>query len=165
MILRISEKLSRKIRVTPTEKRPLNKNPFADFSCHAVAVEGHEFILAVNTASLYAVVFPGDSIDRNTSFESTLHDRLQAYIVADGFEFLYKRLIHSDGDTVRYCRPLNEIISANLNQLASRVASELAERRRSPEEVTASLNRARLPIIRHQRPRDRFRTLSFQASA
>lgn len=165
MILRISEKLSRKIRVTPTEKRPLNKNPFADFSCHAVTVDGHEYIVAANTASLYAVVFPGDSIDRNTSFESALHDRLQEYIVGDGFEFLYKRLVHSDGDTVNYCRPLNEIISANLNQLASRVAAELTQRRRSPEEVTASLNRSRLPIIRHERPRDRFRTLSLQAQA
>ena len=162
MILRLSETLSRKIRVTPTVKRPLNANPFADFSCHAVSVNGHDYILAANTASFYGVVFSGDSIDRSTAFESELYERLQGHIVRDGFEFLYKRLINSDGDTISYTCPLNDVITASLEQLARKVVSQVKQRRVSTDEVTETLNGSPLPLIRHERPRDRFRTLTFQ---
>ena len=160
MIVRLSESLSKQIRVTPTELRPLNANPFADFTGHFFVAESGSYILAVNTASLYGVVFPGQRITRSTLFEPALAEQLRGYLVEDGFEFLYKRLIAAESATVSYSRPLNPLVSGAIRDLADRARTHLKRHRYSLVEVMEMINRSPLSAIQHVRPRDAFRTLT-----
>ncbi len=161
MILRLSDALSKKIKLTPTELAPLNANPFADWSCHCFAAGGAPFVLAANTASFYTVVFPGRRITRHGQFESSLLGQLQEFIVRDGFEFIYKRLIDSEGADVSYSRPLNPVVTGALTDLSELAAHLLEEEKRPPDEVANRINRSPLSVIKHAHPRDAFRALSF----
>lgn len=162
MILRLSESLSKKIRVIPTELRPLNANPFADYSCHFFTADGGQYVLAANTASLYAVVFPGQYLTRSTLFEDTFFEQLQGYIVGDGFEFLYKRLIGTQAAPICYSRPLNPLVSGAVRDLTDCAREYLDRKRHTLGEVTTLINQSPMPAIQHLRPRDAFRTLTLQ---
>lgn len=162
MILRLTDELSRKIKLTPTELVPLNANPFADWSCHIFTSGRTPYILAANTASLYVVLFPGRRITRNTHFESALLGQLQTCIMGDGFEFLYKRLIDTEGGEISYSRPLNPSITGALKDLSEMANYHIENEKRALEDVAEQLNHAPLSIIGHAHPRDAFRALSFQ---
>lgn len=162
MILRLSDALSKKIKVTPAELAPLNANPFADWTCHVFAAGRTPYILAANTASLYAVLFPGRRVTRGANFESTLLGQLQEHLIGDGFEFLYKRLIDEVGGRVNYSKPLNPMITGALNDLAELATYYLEGEALSPDTVAEKINRSPLSVIGHAHPRDAFRALSFR---
>ncbi len=59
MILRLSQKLAKKVKTTPTRVLPLDANPFADWSAHLFTADRTQYILFSNTASLYSTVLYG----------------------------------------------------------------------------------------------------------
>lgn len=162
MILRPCDTLARKISVRPTESLPLNANPFADWSCVLFRAARVQYILAANTASLYAVLFPGRRITRDALFESALFGHLQEHLFTDGFEFLYKRLIDSEGAQIQYSRPLNAATTGALQDLAELATFYLEADKLPPGAVADKINRSPLSAIGHAPPHHAFRALSFQ---
>jgi hypothetical protein len=161
MILRLSDELARKIRALPVTQQPLNANPFADWSCHAFPSGRGQFILAANTASLYVVLFPGRRVTRPANLESALFAHLQERLLNDGFEFLYKRLIDTQGGDVLYARPLNLTAIGTLRDLAEIAAHYIEAERLTPDEAANRINTVSLAAANHHTPRDAFRSLSF----
>jgi hypothetical protein len=49
MILRLSQKLSTKIKAGTLKAMPLDENPYADWTCHLFAVDRTQYILVSNT--------------------------------------------------------------------------------------------------------------------
>jgi hypothetical protein len=49
MILRLSQKLSTKIKAGTLNAMPLDDNPYADWSCHLFTVDRTQYILVSNT--------------------------------------------------------------------------------------------------------------------
>ncbi len=59
MVLRLSQKVAKKIKTEPTQVLPLGKNPFADWSVHAFTADRSHYLILTNTASLYSTVMHG----------------------------------------------------------------------------------------------------------
>ncbi|MBX3177152.1 MAG: hypothetical protein KF886_07325 [Candidatus Hydrogenedentes bacterium] len=159
MIVRLTPELGKRIGVSPAEMHPLNANPFADWSCHVFPAARSPHIVALNTASLYAVLFSGQRINRKNTFESALFGHLRDQIIGDGFEFLYRRLIDIQGGEIQYSRPLNPVLRGTIADLAELAAHYLETQRLAPRDVAERINTAPLAAIGHAHPRDAFRAL------
>lgn len=162
VIIRPTEPLGRKLGIRPMEIQPLNANPFADWTCHLFAAGRTPYFLALNTASLYTVLFPAARISRLATFESRLFGHLQGALVQDGFEFHYKRLIDSQGGPVNYARPLNSATGGTIVDLSDLATYYLEEPGATPDTVSARINQAPLAAIDHTSPKGAFRALSFR---
>ena len=162
MIIRPTEPLGRKLGIRPMEIQPLNANPFADWTCHVFAAGRAPYFLALNTASLYTILFSAYRINRAANFESRLFGHLQGHLMQDGFEFHYKRLIDSQSGAVSYARPLNSTTGGAIVDLAELAGYYLEEEGASPDGVAERINHAPLSAIGHVSPRDAFRGLSFR---
>ena len=68
MILRLSQKLNTKIKAGKLAEMPLDKNPYADWSCHLFTADRSQYIILMNTASLYSCVMYGRGISNDSTF-------------------------------------------------------------------------------------------------
>jgi hypothetical protein len=59
MILRLSQKLTTKIKAGTLKAMPLDDNPYADWSCHLFTADRTQYIIVSNTASPYSCVLYG----------------------------------------------------------------------------------------------------------
>jgi len=62
MIIRLTQKLAKKIGESPTEVLPPHSNPFADWCGHLFQAGRTQFIIVTNTHSLYSFIFYGRGI-------------------------------------------------------------------------------------------------------
>jgi predicted YcjX-like family ATPase len=118
MILRLSAKLAKKLRETPTQSLPLDPNPFADWSAHLFTAGRTQHILITNTASLYSVVMHGKGITDATVFLRQALNCIRETLQEEGQEFLFERLIAPYIDRVLISKALNRQVTGSMNELA-----------------------------------------------
>ena len=162
MILRISDKLSRRIGVRPIELLPMSANPFGDWSSHLFPAGRSEYILSTNTATLYAVVFPARGIKGEAAFRSNMLAQLRASMMEDGFEFHYKRLVDVESDAPSYSKALSRGLIGSMNDMAELACYSLEVQGKTPEQVTRIINDTPFSVIGGSDPRDLFRHMSFR---
>ena len=68
MILRLSEKLNKKIGAGTLSTLPPDENPYADWSCHLFTADRTQYIIMSNTKSLYSCVIYGAGITDDSRF-------------------------------------------------------------------------------------------------
>ena len=56
MILRLSQKLAKKLKEGTLTSLPLDENHYADWSAHLFTADRTQYIIVTNTQSLYSVV-------------------------------------------------------------------------------------------------------------
>jgi len=162
VILRLSDKLSRRIGVRPIESLPMSANPFADWSSHVFPAGRSEYILSTNTSTLYSVVFSARSIKGEAAFRSNMLAQLRATMMEDGFEFHYKRLIDVESDAPSYSKALSRGVIGSMHDMAELACYSLEVQGKSPEQVTRMINETPFSVIGGSGPRDVFRHMSFR---
>ncbi|MCF6285432.1 MAG: hypothetical protein L3K26_09610 [Candidatus Hydrogenedentes bacterium] len=161
MILRLSYTLAQKTKARPTALHPLNANAFADWSAHYIHANGDAFVIAVCTRSLYTVVVPAAGIVTPVTLDARIYAYLKDYLVSDGFEFFYRRLVDRDDEETTLSKLLDAESAANLDDLGELVQYYLAEEGLSPEEAARKLNEIPLAALNHRSPRSVFKTMGF----
>ena len=162
MILRLTDKLAKRIGIRPIESLPLCANPFTDWSSHLFEAGRAEYILSTNTVTLYSVVFPARGIKGEPAFRSNMLAQLRAALLEDGFEFHYKRLIDVESESVSYSKAFSRNVTGSMNDLAELASYSMEEQGRSPEEATRMLNSSPFSIIGNASPRQVFQRTSFR---
>lgn len=162
MILRLSDKLSKRIGVKPIDSLPMSANPFADWSSHVFDAGRSEYILSANTATLYSVVFPARGIKGEVAFRSNMLAQLRAAMIEDGFEFHYKRLIDVESDVPSYSKAFSRGVIGSMNDLAEMASYGIEQQGKSPEETTRMLNATTFSVIGQATPREAFLHTGFR---
>ncbi len=89
MIIRLSHQLGKKIGVKTTQSFPLHSNPFADWSAHLFTADRTQYIIMVNTTSLYSVMTFGRGITNDSKFLGRMTSVLGEFLRDDGFTFIW----------------------------------------------------------------------------
>lgn len=162
MILRLSDKMSKRIGLRPIESLPLSANPFADWSSHVFAVGRSEYILSTNTATLYSVIYEARGIKGETAFRSNMLAQLRAAMIDDGFEFHYKRLIDVESDTVSYSKAFSRSVIGSMNDMVEMATFSIEVQRKTLTETFQVLNGTTFSVLERKSPRTAFQRLSFR---
>src|SRR6476646_1170780 len=102
MILRLSQKLSTKIKTGTLKAMPQDENPYADWSCHLFAVDRTQYILVSNTQSLYSCVLYGKGISNDYPFIQRVLSSLREFMQDDGKSFIYQQFVAPSSATVSF---------------------------------------------------------------
>lgn len=160
MILRPSQKLAKKIKVTPLTVLPLDPNPFADWSAHLFTSERKQFVILTNTASLYSVVMPAKGVANDEGFLDWCMSCLGEYMAEDGQEFIFRRFIAPATGAVRLSKALNRSVTGSMNDLIFHARMWLAEGGLSPHDAASKLNEMPMSAITYRHPREAFKLLT-----
>lgn len=162
MILRLHDKLARRIGIRPIEASPLGANPFADWSSQIFRAGREDFILTLNTSVLYAVVIPARGIQSEVVFRSKMLAHLRALLLDDGFEFHVKRLIDAESDAVHYSRPFLRGVATAMSDLVELANHGIEFEEQGPDAVARQMNATPMAVLGQATPREAFRHLNFR---
>jgi uncharacterized protein DUF6933 len=109
MIIRVSLKLAKKLKISPSRPAPPESNPFADWSAHLLTADRTHYVIVTNTASLYSTVFYGRELA--SQFLNRALDSIREFMVDDGFEFIFQRLVAPATQSVRLPYDANASLS------------------------------------------------------
>lgn len=117
MILRVSGKLGKKIKVAPSDSLPRHDNPYLDWSGHVFRANGRQYIILTNTASLYSVIFPGRGITTPAAYEARVRSELRAFLDYDGVRRIYEQYIATDDGPPQFSKAFNRSVTGSMNDL------------------------------------------------
>src|SRR5687768_2420129 len=107
MIFRLSQKLAKKVKTVPTQVLPPDANPYADWSGHLFTADRSQYIILMNTASLYSTVMHGRGIACDNELLKSALSRIWEFMSDDGQEFVYMRFIAPSTGSVYFSKALN----------------------------------------------------------
>jgi len=140
MIFRLSQKLNTKIKVGTLKAKPLDANPYADWSCHLFTADRTQYILLSNTPSLYSVVMYGRGITDDSIFVDRALSAIREFMEYDGQTFVYQKFIAPASGTVTFAKALNRSATGSLNELTKFAKLWLTPGDISPFDVGFRLN-------------------------
>ncbi len=140
MIIRLSNKLAKKIKETDASSLPADPNPFADWSARLFTVERVQYILVSNTASLYSMVFYGRGVTDDNRLIHEITDSMRDVMEHDGFRDAYERQVAPQAARIRFAKALNRSATGSMNQLAFYAEIHLIGGEVSPFDVSFRLN-------------------------
>lgn len=154
MILRLSQKLAKKVDISPTRMLPPDANPFADWSAHLFTADRTQYIIVSNTASMYSAVMYGAGITWDGALIQRGLSQVREVMADDGLEFLYLRLVAPASATVQLSKSLNRSVTGLMNEFVAHAKFWLAERELSPFDVSFKLNENPMAPHRYANPRE-----------
>ena len=166
MILRLSHKLAKKIKVSKLRDMPLGENPYADWSCHLFTADRTQYIIMCNTPSLYSCVMCGKGITDDGRFIERALSNIRGFMEDDGQGFVYQRFIAPSNATVSFAKALDRTVIGSMNELVMAATYSLESGDVSSHDVGFYLNDFLLSAIATEgdrgygKPKEAFKRLS-----
>ena len=162
MIFRLSQKLATKIKTKPSKCLPLDPNPFADWSGHLFTADRTQYLILTNTPSLYSVVMFGKGISDDSRFIDRALECIWEFMLFDGQEFIYRRLVVPASASVRFSSALNRSVIGSVNDMVKIAQLLLDEDELSPFDVSFRLNDMPMSCLEYAKPREAFKALQIE---
>ncbi|WP_428308011.1 DUF6933 domain-containing protein [Lacipirellula sp.] len=154
MIIRLSQKLSKKVGEAPTGSLPLAPSPLADWSGHLFTADRTQYVIFTNTASLYSAIFLGRGVTDGARLIDRGFAAIRDVMVGDGLGWLYQRLVASSAASVRFSKSLNRSVTGSMNDLINCAKIGLVEEGLSPYDISFKLNDMPMSAIEYANPRE-----------
>jgi hypothetical protein len=167
MILRLSQKLNKKIGAGTLSTLPLDDDPFADWSCHLFTADRTPYIILSNTESLYSCVMFGKGITDDSRFIERALSTIREFMEDDGQQFAYRKFIAPASRTVSFAKALNRSVTGSMNDHVQATKFYLADDM-APSEIGYRLNETPMSALtnadgrKYANPREVFKRLSGQ---
>lgn len=159
MIIRPTQKLAVKLREEMPPTLPLSIDPLLDWHATLFRAERNQYILLMNSISLYSVVLHGSGILDLPEFLRQTLFTMRETMACDGL-FFYPARIAPHADHVSFCKTIGPSPLASMNDLASRAIRYLSVGECSPIEIGLLLNDIPLLSLRSHTPRETIQALA-----
>ena len=171
MILRLSQKLAKKLKEGALPSLPLDENPYADWSAHLFTADRTQYVIVSNTKSLYSVVLYGKGITDGGLLIDRALSTMREFMEDDGQAFVYQRFIAPASESVRFAKALDRSITGSMNELIKFAKLWLEEGDISPHDVGFKLNDILLSALAREKfegydkPNEAFKSMLVSQSA
>ncbi len=153
MIFRVTQKLAKKIKVTPETAPPPHENPFLDWTANLIMVSRWQCILLTNSHCLYSVVLPGKGVSNKKAFVGASTKALYEYMALDGCENIFNAHIASDVRTATFCKASDRRVLGSMNDFAFHTRVYLLEMGLPVQLVNARLNDMPMSMLERTYPK------------
>lgn len=147
MLFRLSAKLNTHLKHGRLKDRPLQADPFADWSAHLFLVKREKLILVSNTHSLYSFVMYGHTLPNELRFYERTMSYMRRFMEMNGMEDVYEEHIIPNTNFHHYAKALNRSVTGCMNELIHTAIYSIAERGMEPIEVGKILNAVLLSTL------------------
>ncbi|APZ93331.1 DUF6933 domain-containing protein [Fuerstiella marisgermanici] len=165
MIIRLSQKLAKKIKVSKLVEKPLDENQYADWSANVFNVGRTQYVILCNTKSMYSCVMYGNGITNDNTFIQRSLSLIREFMEDDGKESVYEQHIIPATRSVTFAKSLNRSVIGSMNELVMAADAVLSDDV-APHSVGTFLNDFLLSAIAadgdhgYGKPKDAFERLT-----
>lgn len=162
MILRFSTKLGGKIHEVPSTTAEFDGGYFADWSGHLFRFDRTQYILVVNSHSLFSTTIYGRGVTDFNTFFSSWSAQLRELHSDYGLKEIYDCQVAPTMGNIRISKVGNRSITGSLNELCIQAKSYLGQSDLSPYDISIRLNNVPMSAIDMKSPLDYYRSLTPQ---
>lgn len=160
MILRLTDKLARKVKAPSRRSQSLDDSPLADRSARSFTVQRVQYVIVTNTAALYSTLMLG----RGITTEKNLIDRMlgssREVMADDKMEHFYRVFVALASVRVTFAKAFNPSVTGSMTDLVLTAKLMLGDRYKMlPRDVSFRLNETPLSYLDYRDPREAFLSL------
>jgi hypothetical protein len=159
LTLRLSQKLNDKVKAGNLPARPMNENPFADWSAHRFFASRTPYVLFTNTRSFYSTVFSSGVPNDHRLIERSMA-ALREFMEAVGQAFAFHQFVAPASGTVFFAKALDRRVTGTMNDLVNLATHWLIETELSPFDVGFKINESPYSALDYNNPREAFRAMA-----
>ena len=163
MIFRLTQKLAKKIKVTPAAVLLPHDDPLLDWTSNLFMVSRWQCLILTNSASLYSVVIPGKGVPNEKAFAEQGLRALRENLARDGFLTFFETRIAPAAHSVSFCKAGDRSVLASMNQLVYQAKIDLIEMGYPLPFVNRRLNRTPMSKLKYRYPVEGFAILANQS--
>ena len=104
----------------------------------------------------------GRGITDDSIFLKAALSHLQEFMVEDGFEFLYRRLVAPATGLIHFSKTGNRRVLGSINDLVFQAKVYLEDDELSPYDVSERINRSPMSLLNYRNPKEAFGALHAQ---
>lgn len=166
MIMRLTQKLAKKVKVGLTESLPLHPDPLADWSANLFTMQRYQFIMFTNTATLYSAVIRGAGVNDGESLVAGGLQAVRAQMLYDGFPItFYDDFIAPHGQRLEFSKSANRAVLGSMNDGIHLARAFLIEPSATLLDGGEAVNRAPMSVLGMGRPKETLLTLLVETAA
>ncbi len=154
MIIRLSQKLNKKIKAGKLDEVPLDENEYADWSAHLFTADRSQYIILSNTKSLYSCVMFGKGITNDSNFILNALSTIREFMGADGQQFVHEKFVAPVSGTIQFAKALNRTVTGSVNELVMAAQLCLEDGEMAPHEVGFQINEIWLSVLASEKSKD-----------
>jgi hypothetical protein len=162
MIFRLTQKMAKKIKEKPAAGLPAGTDSFADWTAHLFTADRVQYILVLNTASLYSVLSYARGVTDDSAFINHTLGTMADFMNDDGFQFHFRRFIAPAAKEVQFSKLSDRRIIGSMNELVRIAKIHLTERQLSPYDASQLLNEVPMAPHAYRTPKETFAALKPQ---
>jgi len=104
MIIRLTQKLASKLKETPASSVSRDPDLFADWTANLFTANRVQYIILVNSATLYSVIMYGRGVTDGGIFIDRVLSALRDFMTPDDLPFFFHRFIVPQSATVSFSK-------------------------------------------------------------
>jgi len=127
MIIRLSQQLARKFKLTELATAPLLDDPLRDWSMQMFVFDRKQYVIICNTVTLYSAVFLAAKLIKPHALVVTGLQAIGEQLEADHLLDAYQQRCTSGSSVVTYAKSLNRSVTGSMNEQIIRATNALAD--------------------------------------
>lgn len=159
MILRVTQKLARKIKVAPTCCLESDPDPYADWTANLFIAARMQFIILTNTQSLYSVITLGRGITNTDEFVKTILLVLDLYLTRQRLQPIYYGRIAPAAETIAFSKTGDKRVLGSMNDLIVQAKWAIAHQGQSLFDAATDINDMPMGMLKYRYPKEAFLAL------
>jgi hypothetical protein len=165
MIIRLTQKLAAKIKEAPASSLSRDPDLFADWTANLFTANRVQYIILVNSATLYSVIMFGRGVTDGGIFIDRALSALRDFMTDDDVPFFFHRFIVPQSTTVSFSKTGDRSLLGSINDLVACAKIHLGEYEDFPFVAAKRLNEMPMKFIGYQFPREEMMKRSATISA
>lgn len=153
MIIRLTQKLASKLKESPANTLPRDPELFSDWIANLFTANRVQYIILVNSATLYSVILYGRGITDGGIFIDRALSVLRDFMTDDDLPFFFRRFIASQSVDVSFSKTGDRSLLGSVNDLVACAKMHLSEYDDSPFEAAKRLNNMPMKYLGYHIPR------------
>lgn len=159
MIIRFTEKLSKKLKIGPITKVLRDPGPFLEWYANLFTANRTQFILVTEAKSLLSVVIYGRGVVDDNVFISHFLSFLREYLDEKGHRLIFEQIIGPNSVQITLSKTVSKSILGSMNDMVG-MSKFMSQRKDvSPMCLTEFINRTPFKAIDYKSPLKAFGNL------
>ena len=156
MLIRFTQKLSKKLKVGPLSQIDDEPGPFLEWYANLLIAERTQYILATEAKSLLSIIIYGRGVTDDNVFIKTWLGSTRHYLSEIGKSFVFEKIIGPHTSEFVYGKTVNKSILGSMSDMATVSKLMLQAREMSPFDLSQMINETPFKAINYERPLDAF---------
>ena len=156
MIVRLSQKLARKLKERDLSVVPVHENPYLDWHAHLFTHRRSQYIMVTNCASLFSVFMHGAGVTNISRFYDNFSANLHGILRELNADLIYQRIIAPVAGNICPAKAQDRKIIGTMNEIVFESKYTLDMVNISPYDLSFKINENNMRLIKYKTPREMF---------